>query len=90
MHTRTHNYSTRNRDSHLTPFHRLRSTNQSVVLNMIRVWNEIPDTIKQCTSYNSFKKININMITIILTLDTPPPTYSKYTTSFVTVKLEHI
>ena len=54
-HSRSHNYSTRNRESLIEPFHRLRSTNQSVILNTIRIWNEISEDVKQCRSYNSFK-----------------------------------
>ena len=52
---RTHPYYTRNYDSLLTPFMRLRSTQQSVRYNAVQIWNEIPDEIKNSISKQSFK-----------------------------------
>ena len=37
--THSHDYLTRNRAQYVPPFARLRSTEQSVILNAIRVWN---------------------------------------------------
>ena len=52
---RLHNYSTRNRENLLPPFHRLRTTQQSVLFNAINVWNSVPQNIKECTSVCGFK-----------------------------------
>ena len=53
--TRSHNYNTRNRELYLPPFERLRSTEQSVLHQGIRAWNNIPDDIKACRALEGFK-----------------------------------
>ena len=50
----THNHNTRNNNMFLPPFERLRSTSQSVIFNGIRIWNTIPDNIRDCTTIDSF------------------------------------
>ena len=51
----SHNYSTRNRGQFIPPVPRLRSTEQSVIFNAIKVWNDIPADIKACGSKQNFK-----------------------------------
>ena len=50
----THNYPTRSSDL-MEPQHRLRSTEQSFMLNAVRIWNSVPDYIKTCRTESSFK-----------------------------------
>ena len=52
---RTHSYGTRLRNSLLPPFERLRVSQQSVIYNAVKNWNEIPLNIKLCISKSSFK-----------------------------------
>ena len=52
---RSHTYNTRSRNLLLPPMERLRSSQQSVVSNTIRNWNDIPSTIQQSISIASFK-----------------------------------
>ena len=54
-HVRPHSHFTRNREIPLPPFERLRSTQQSVIFNVVKVWNDVPESIKQCRSLHSFK-----------------------------------
>ena len=50
-----HNYDTRNNDHLLAPRVRLRTREQSIVYNAVRIWNDVPDYIKTCPSIVSFK-----------------------------------
>ena len=50
-----HDYPTRLNNTLRTPNVRLRSTEQSFYYNAIQIWNNIPETIKSCTSISSFK-----------------------------------
>ena len=50
-----HHYDTRYRYLPLPPRERLRSTEQSVIFNAIKIWRTLPQNIKDCTSINSFK-----------------------------------
>ena len=52
---RPHHYPTRNRDLYIEPLERLRSSQQSVIFNAIKIWNCIPADIKACNSKDSFK-----------------------------------
>ena len=52
---RTHKYNTRNANQFRIPIDRLRSTEQSVLHNAIRVWNNIPADVKACRTKQSFK-----------------------------------
>ena len=52
--SRTHNYNTRNRDLHLAPYERLRSTRQSVIHNGVKIWDEIPIHIRTCLTIDNF------------------------------------
>ena len=54
-HQRMHSYGTRFRENPLPPFERLRSSQQSVIFNAIKVWNDIPQRIKESGSVCSFK-----------------------------------
>ena len=54
-HTRSHNYETRNRDSLLFPRERLRSSEQSVIYNCLRIWDSLPNDIKTCRTFSNFK-----------------------------------
>ena len=54
-HQRNHNYQTRFRDQFLPPFERLCITQQSVIFNAIKLWNEIPQNIRERQSINGFK-----------------------------------
>ena len=54
-HVPSHNYNTRNRDRPVPPRQNLRSTEQSVIYNGVRIWNEIPINIKTCPTKRSFK-----------------------------------
>ena len=53
--THSHDYFTRNRAQYVPPIARLRSTEQSVILNAISVWNDIPADIKACRTKQNFK-----------------------------------
>ena len=52
---RDHRFNTRYRDLLLPPLERLRSSQQSVVYNAVVIWNDIPNSIKECPSLVSFK-----------------------------------
>ena len=54
-HVLSHDYDTRNRNRPIPPRERLRSAEQSVIYNGIRIWNEIPDDIKANLTKQSFK-----------------------------------
>ena len=54
-HVPSHSYGTRNRDRPVPPRQNLRSTEQSVIYNGIRIWNVIPNNIKTCLTKQSFK-----------------------------------
>ena len=54
-HSRSHTYLTRNRDTPLPNFSRLRSTDQSIIRNSLIVWDSIPPNIKTCRTLNNFK-----------------------------------
>ena len=51
----THTYETRNRNFLVPPFERLRSTEQSVIYNIIILWDDIPLSIRQSNTFPSFK-----------------------------------
>ena len=51
----SHDYLTRNRALYVPPVALLRSTEQSVILNAINVWNSIPADIKACRTKQNFK-----------------------------------
>ena len=53
--SRNHHYSTRNRSTFVPPFERLRSSQQSVLYNSVRIWNCVPEEIKTCQSFVGFK-----------------------------------
>ena len=48
-------YHTRSNDNFITPFRRLRSTEQSLIYNAVRIWINVPDDIKSSPSESSFK-----------------------------------
>ena len=50
-----HIYHTRSNDNFVTPFCRLRTTEQSFIYNVVRIWNIVPENIKSCPSEASFK-----------------------------------
>ena len=52
----SHNYFTRNRNNPVPPFERLNVSQQSVFYNAIKIWNNLPVSIKQLPSEASFKK----------------------------------
>ena len=52
---RLHFHNTRNRNDLLPPFERLNTTQQSVMYNGSRIWNELPDTMKTSPSISIFK-----------------------------------
>ena len=47
--------ATRHRDDLMPPQHRLRLSQQSVLLNGINVWNSVPQNIKDRTTVGGFK-----------------------------------
>ena len=49
-----HSYPTRSSDL-MEPRHRLRSTEQSFLLNAVHIWDSVPDYIKTCRTESSFK-----------------------------------
>ena len=51
----SHMYHTRSNDNFITPFRRLRSTEQSLIYNAVRIWINVPDDIKSSPSESSFK-----------------------------------
>ena len=53
---RVHDYSTRNRSSIRTAFHRLTSTQQSVDFAGPRLWNNLPADVKESNSFAIFKR----------------------------------
>ena len=44
-----------NRSTFVPPFERLRSSQQSVLYNSVRIWNCVPEEIKTCQSFAGFK-----------------------------------
>ena len=53
--TRTHTYSTRNRDQLLPRFHRLALSQKCVSYSGPVLWNSLPNDIKTCQSLTTFK-----------------------------------
>ena len=53
---RLHNYGTRNRDTLLPPFERLCISQQSVIYNGTKIWNSIPNRVKNSESMAVFKR----------------------------------
>ena len=51
----SHSYNTRYRNVLVPPRERLRSTEQSVIYNAVKIWNEVPENIKLSLSLQSFK-----------------------------------
>ena len=51
----SHQYDTRNRNLPVAPRERLRSTEQSVIFNAVKIWRELPQDLKDSRSINSFK-----------------------------------
>ena len=54
-HALNHNYFTRYRNNVNVPHARLRSTEQSVIRNALRIWDDIPASIRACRTFNQFK-----------------------------------
>ena len=50
-----HFYHTRSNNNFVTPFCRLRTTEQSFIYNVVRIWNTVPENIKSCRSEASFR-----------------------------------
>jgi exonuclease III len=51
----THNYNTRNRNYAIPSYQRLALTQHSVSFAAPKVWNSLPDCIKQCNNLSKFK-----------------------------------
>ena len=54
-HSRSHRYDTRGSNSLLLPRAELRSTEQSVIYNGLKIWDSLPNDIKICSTLSSFK-----------------------------------
>ena len=55
IHSRTHDHNTGHREEPLVPVARLRSTELSVILNELALWNEIPADIRHSMTIEGFK-----------------------------------
>ena len=55
-HNRHHHHHTRNHNQLLPSFRRLTTTQQSLSYSGPKIWNSLPDNVKNCKSVNTFKR----------------------------------